>query len=127
MLTTISATLFGAITTLIATLLMRPKISAEARRANAQAGQIEWQTLRDEIKRLDGELAEVRKQFASFKSNAADRETELEIENRRLRTEIQRLKIRVAGLEGILQVAPLTPEMQALLEEIDHKTAGEQA
>lgn len=114
----------GAIATLAATILMWPKINAEARRANAQASQVEWQTLRDEIRRLDGELADVRKEFSTFKESAADEKGELERENKSLRTEIRRLKIRVQGLEEIFKIAPVTPEMQALLDEIDRKTAA---
>lgn len=124
-LDTIIGVLAGGGATFAATFLMLPKIRAQAREANAKASRIEWQTLSDEIKRLDSELADVRSQFATFKTTAADEKSDLERDNKQLRTEIRRLKIRVEGLEEILKVAPITPEMQALLNEIDRKTGAQ--
>lgn len=91
---------------LIGSLIVLPKIRAEARKLNAEAGEIEWRSLKAEIKRLDGELDEVRR------------------ENRLLRGENRRLTRRVDGLESILKLQPPTPEMEQLIAELDRKTAN---
>lgn len=84
--------------------------TAEARKINAEASRIEWQTMRDEIDRLGIEVRELRA---------------LECENRKLRGKVRKLEVRVSGLEAILHIGPITPEMQAALDELDRKTAGE--
>jgi hypothetical protein len=57
----------------------------------------------------------------------ASREGELERENKALHTEVARLTRRIEGLEAILKIVPVPPEMQALLDELDRKTAGGKA
>jgi septal ring factor EnvC (AmiA/AmiB activator) len=98
------------------------KSDAEARDINARASRTEWQTLRDEINRVDRELAEVRAELAKVKVAAADEKATLERENKALRTKVQRLTLRVQGLEDILKVKPLPPEMQAMLDKLDEET-----
>jgi predicted nucleic acid-binding Zn-ribbon protein len=99
-----------------------PKTAAETRKLNADASRTEWQTLSDEIKRLDRDLAEVRTELAAVKETAADEKAALERENKALRTKVQRLTLRVQGLEDILKVKPLPPEMQAMLDKLDEET-----
>lgn len=108
---------------LIGTLIVLPKIRAEARKINVEADDSIIARLAREIKRLDTELDEVRTQFATFRSLAAERENDLERENKRLRGEVRRLTKRVDGLENILKLHPVTPEIQALIDELDRKTA----
>lgn len=108
---------------LLGSLILLPKIRAEARKLNVEADDSIIARLAREIKRLDTELDEVRTQFATFRSLAAEREHDLERENKRLRGEVRRLTKRVDGLESILKLHPVTPEMQELLEELDRKTA----
>ena len=116
----LAAIIGGAVTLLVAvvTLLWQlPKIRAESRKLNAEAGSIEWRTLRDEIARLrervtaqDGKIAEL--------ETAADKHRDLERENRALKAEVGRLKNRVKALEDIFKVGPPTPEQQALLDKL---------
>lgn len=119
-------TLFGAlgggILTLFGAVLMLPKIKAEARKLNVDADDKIVARLYREIDRLDKAQDELAADFQKFKETAADRESELERENRSLRTEVTRLKLRVQGLEDILRVKPLTAEDKALLDELDRKT-----
>lgn len=112
---------------LIGSLILLPKIRAETRKLHVEADETIAARLTREIKRLDTELDEVRTQFATFRSLAAEREHDLERENKRLRGEVRRLTKRVDGLESILKLHPVTPEMQALLEELDRKTAEDAA
>lgn len=108
---------------LIGSLLLLPKIRAEARKLNSEADDTIAARLTREIRRLDGELNEVREQFATFRTFAADREHDLERENKRLRGEVRRLTKRVDGLENILKLhGEVTPEMQALIDELDRRT-----
>lgn len=107
----------------LGTIIMLPKIRAETRKLNAETDGAIISRLAAEIKRLDSELNEVREQFAKFRTLAAERENDLERENKRLRGEVRRLTKRVDGLESILKLHPVTPEMQALIDELDRKTA----
>lgn len=108
---------------LIGSLLLLPKIRAEARKLNSEADDTIAARLTREIRRLDGELNEVREQFATFRTFSADREHDLERENKRLRGEVRRLTKRVDGLENILKLhGEVTPEMQALIDELDRRT-----
>lgn len=115
---------------LAGSLILLPKIRAERRKINAETARLDVETgdamlarLAREIKRLDTELDEVRTQFATFRSLAAEREHDLERENKRLRGEVRRLTKRVDGLENILKLHPPSAEMQELIDELDRKTA----
>lgn len=115
----------GALVALIVALLALPKIRAEARKLNADASRTEWQTLKDEIDRLNSTVRMQDKRIAELEESAklrADRATELERENKLLRREVGRLRLRVEGLESILRAGPVTDDMKALLAELDRKT-----
>lgn len=114
----------GAFLTFMAALIAWPKIRAEARRANAQAGQIVWQTLDGEIRRLDRELAEVRSQLDGVKREAADEKAQLERENKELKAQVSSLRRRVAQLEEIIKTKTTPEDMRAQLAAIDRKTAN---
>lgn len=81
--------------------------AAETRMTNAQASRVEWQTLRDELDRQGAEIRELRA---------------VECENKKLRGKVRKLEVRVSGLEAILHIGPITPEMQAALDDLDRKT-----
>jgi septal ring factor EnvC (AmiA/AmiB activator) len=117
----------GALLTLIAAALALPKVRAEARKATAEANRTEWQTLRDEIDRQNKQIVGLRDEVHKLRTKMASREGELERENKVLHTEVARLTRRVEGLEAILKIVPVPPEMQALLDELDRKTAGGKA
>jgi hypothetical protein len=102
----------------LGSLLLLPKIRAEANKLNAEAGVLLIPHLQREIKRLDAEIKTLR-------SEAKAEKNELERENKRLRGEVRRLTRRVSGLESILKLHPVTPEMQRLLDELDRRTGGE--
>lgn len=100
-----------------------PKTEAEARKLNAEAERIDWQTLRDEIDRQNLQIRSLREEIHAMRNKMASREAELEAENKRLRAEVARLTTRVQGLENIFKV-PSTPEdMKRMLAELDRKTA----
>jgi gas vesicle protein len=112
----------GALVALVAALLALPKIRAEARKLNAEAGAIEWGALKSEVERLTETVKVQGQRIAELEQSAAtraDREAELEKENKQLRTEVGRLKSRVKALEAIFKVGPVTPEMQAALDKLD--------
>lgn len=91
---------------LLGSLILLPKLRAEARKLNTESDGLVADRWLAEIHRIDEELDEVRR------------------ENRRLRGENRRLTKRVAGLERILKLHPVTPEMQSLIDELDRKTAN---
>lgn len=111
-----------------------PQAKASTRKLNAEADRIDWLTLRDEINRLNdtvkvqGEtILRQGRCIAALQEQASERVdhvTELERDNKRLRAEVGRLRNRVQGLEKILQVGPLPPDMKAQLDELDQKTGG---
>jgi regulator of replication initiation timing len=110
-----------AVVTFAGTLLYLPKVRAEARKTNAQAGQIEWGTLRDEIDRLrlrietqDQRIAELEK----LDGERIDREVELVKENRRLRYEVSSLRRRVGQLEEIITTRTTPEDMRAQLDKL---------
>lgn len=111
----LASAVIGGIITLVGVLLALPKIRAEARKLDAEASSIMWQTLRNEIDRLTQRIAELEK---------GDRERELreaglEKENRQLRAHVKRLEGRVSELETILKIGPLPPDMQAALDKLN--------
>ena len=120
----VASALIGGLVTLAGVLLALPKLKAEARKTEAEASRTEWLTLYDEIKRLDAMTRTLRRELDTLTVKSADRELELESENKRLKQEIARLKRRIEGLEGILMVNPLPPDMRARLDELDRKTGG---
>lgn len=107
--------------TLIGVIIAWPKISAEARKTNAEAGQVEWSTLRDEINRLQERVEAQDRRIAELEKlddERADREIELVKENRQLRQKVKKLETRIAGLEAVFKVGPITDEMQAELDKL---------
>jgi hypothetical protein len=118
----LAGTLLGALVTIAGVIWQLPKIRAEARLANAEASQIEWQTLRDELSRLNdlvkGQAAKIR-----ALERAKDNRVELERENRGLKSKVARLELRVQALENILKIGPLPPDMQAALDQLDDLTS----
>lgn len=120
----VASALVGGLVTLIGIMLAMPRLRGEARKFEADAARTEWLTLYDEIKRLDAMTRTLRRELDTLTVKSADRELELESENKRLKQEIARLKRRIEGLEGILRVNPLPPDMQARLNELDGKTGG---
>ena len=123
----------GSLLTLLAAVVALPKVRAEARKANAQAHQIEWATLNDEIGRQSRQIVDLRKELHALKNAVAVREAELLQENKALREEVvelrhenkllranaSRLQIRVAGLEDVLKVRSTPDDMTELLAAID--------
>lgn len=112
----------GALATLAGLLIAWPKLKAEARRLNAEASKLEWQTLHDEIKRLDLQTAALRIEITNIQTAGKAREGELDRENGRLRGMVRKLEGRVSDLESILKIGPLPPDMKAALDELDRKT-----
>ncbi len=144
---------FGAIVALIVAWLALPKVRAEARKMNAETDHkvraearkmdveadhivvtglyAEFERLSHDLMGVKAELAQVRVELAGVKvtaavdrTTAADEKALLERENRGLRTKVDRLTRRVRGLENILRAHPITPETQALIDELDQQTTG---
>lgn len=95
-----------------------PRNEAEARKLNAEADGFIVSRLYAEIERLDREMKDVRSELADVKVAAHDEKVALVQENKALRTQVGRLRRRVEGLEKILKVNPITPEMQRILDEL---------
>lgn len=108
----------AALVTLIGILVALRKTKAEARKLDAQAGRIEWQTLHDEILRLDGLTKALRAEMDALKIAAAEEKSELERENRTLRSKVARLEARIRAMEEIFRIGPIPPEMQAELDKL---------
>jgi peptidoglycan hydrolase CwlO-like protein len=111
----------AAATAVIAGIFGRPRSKAEARKLNAEASGIEWQSLKAEVDRLTLAVDKQGAEIAQLKEQAvvrADRATELEKENKSLKAEVGRLKNRVKALENIFKIGPITPEMQAELDKL---------
>jgi gas vesicle protein len=122
----LAGALVGGLITLVGTILMLPKIRAEARKLNADADDKIVARLYREIDRLDVLFKELEAEFSSYKRVSADEKRKLENENRSLRTEVSRLRRRVEGLEAVIKVGTITPDMQAMLDEIDRHTGGDE-
>lgn len=114
----------GGLTTLFGSILMWPKIRAEAHKTNVQSDDLMVTRLWAEIERLDLDLREVRQELANVKSAAADEKTLLETDNKRLRYQVDSLRKRVAQLEEIIKTKTTPEDMRAQLAEIDRKTAA---
>lgn len=115
-------TALGAIVTFIVARWQLPKLEAEARKLEAEASRTEWQTLRDEIDRLTNRVSAQDAKIADLEKQAderGEREAALESDNRKLRAKVARLESRIAGLEAIFKIGPITPEMQAALDKLD--------
>lgn len=125
----ILAALFGGggIVGLVGSLILLPKLKAEARKLNTESDGMVVTRLYAEIDRLDRELGSVRTELASVKSASAERETELEKENKALRSKVARLEQRIQAMEKVLadvfKTAPNTPEFNDLLRRIDEAEA----
>lgn len=101
--------------------LLRPRIRAETRKLSAEADQINWETLKGEIDRLQEKVGAQDKRIAELEQSLdrrAVREDELELENSRLRSQVRRLERRVRAMEGIFKIGPLSPAMQAELDKL---------
>lgn len=119
--------IIGAFVTLAGLFLALPKIRSEARKSNAEASSIEWHTLKNEIDRLQQRLSEQEQKIATLERadhERADRERELERENRALKMKVGRLESRIRAMENIFKVGPISPEMQAQLDELDRTERG---
>jgi hypothetical protein len=90
----------------LGTLVLLPKLRAEARKLNVETDGLVADRWLTEIHRIDGELDQVRR------------------ENKWLRGENRRLSRRVSGLEDILRLHPPTPEMQTLIDDLNRKTSN---
>jgi uncharacterized coiled-coil DUF342 family protein len=118
-------TLIGGIAASVVALItfrwQLPKIRAEARKFDAEASRTEWQTLRDEIDRLTAKVTAQDSRIDELGKAAearAERTSELEKENRTLRTEVGRLRNRIAKLEAVFKIGPISPEMQAAIDRL---------
>jgi chromosome segregation ATPase len=127
----VGALLSGSFLPFVARFLWRrlrrdPVTQAEARKLNAEAERIEWQTLRDEIERLTATVKAQGKRIAELEQRDGqrdEREGELERENKSLRAQVSSLRKRVAQLEEIITTKTTPEDMRAQLAEIDRKTA----
>lgn len=97
---------------------------AEARLTNAKADSVIIRNLSAEVERLSNEVKQLRDDFEVAQRHADDEKAMLERENRSLKGKISRLETRVTGLESILSIGPITPEMKAALDELDRKTGS---
>lgn len=134
----IGALLSGSLLQVVFSFLWRrlrrdPKSEAEARKINAEASHVEWGTLRDEIDRLTAAMKKAEasliaqgkqiKELEAAADKRVDREAELERENKQLRTEVGRLRLRVEELEEILKLPTTPDDMKAQLDELHRKTS----
>jgi peptidoglycan hydrolase CwlO-like protein len=109
------------IVTLVGVIIRLPEVRARARHLNAEAGQLEWQTLRDEITRLQEKVTAQDQRIAELEQadeSRREREAELEQENRSLKAKVTRLETRIRAMEEIFRIGPLPPEMQAELDKL---------
>lgn len=112
----------GGLVTLACFIWQLPRVRAEARKLNAEANQIEWGTLRDELARLADKVRAQGAQIAGLEETAEQRtkhEAQLKRENNQLRLQVKKLEGRVAGLEAVFKIGPVAPEMQAALDRLN--------
>lgn len=112
----------GGLVTLACFIWQLPRIRAEARKLNAEASRTEWQTLRDELERLDGKVRAQGAQISGLEATAEQRmkrEAVLKRENGQLRAQVKKLEGRVTGLEAVFKIGPVTAEMQAALDRLN--------
>jgi SMC interacting uncharacterized protein involved in chromosome segregation len=106
---------------LIGSLILLPKIRAEARKINVQTDDLIILRLNAEIERLDRDMAELRANFAEAVMAASKREAELEKENRQLRGRVaeleRRLRTMESALSSVFKVEPNTAEFNSLLDQ----------
>lgn len=103
-----------------------PRNEAEARKLNAEASHVEWQTLRDEIDRLTATVRIQGRCIAELEAKAEariGREEALAHENKLLRAEVGRLRNRVKELEDVLKLRATPKDMRRQLEKIDRNSA----
>lgn len=112
---------------LVGSLLLLPKIRAEARKLNADASKTEWENLKAEVDRLTTKVDAQAKEIANLKQAAADEKAELERENRALRAKVSRLENRIKAMETVLhqvfKVDPNTEEFNDLIRQADEAEA----
>lgn len=94
------------------------RLEAEARKFNAEADEIDWRRMRDEIARLQERVEKQDKRIAELEKLDDERT----LRERCLQRENKRLTLRVKGLEDILLVKPLPDDIRLLIDELDRKT-----
>ncbi len=106
---------------------IRDKTGAEARKANAEAKSLDWNRFEREIERLDRKIAEQAQEIADLKKDRIDSDLaadKRESENRSLKAELRRLKVRIQLLEDLFtrfSIDPNTPpDMLAQIEKLKH-------
>ena len=117
------ATIAAALVAYVGHRVMRPKIHAEARRANAEAAGLEWSALRDEVNRLAKQVEAQGKKIAAMEQDRRDVALiadERERENRSLKAKLARLERRLSAIEALFKVHPITPELRADLDKLDN-------
>lgn len=109
--------------------MTRPKILAEAKKAEAEAAKMDWLRFQAEIERLELKIAAQDEKIAAQDARIAEQERdrkevalvadEREAENKSLKAMIKRLEKRLTAIEKLFDVHPLTPELKAALEQIN--------
>ena len=121
---TLAGVFITAIVAYLGHRIMRPKILAEARKAEAEAASMDWARFQAEIERLELKIAAQDEKIAAMELDRAavaliaegkDRE------NMTLRSKVIRLEKRVSGLESIFKIHPIPAEMQAALDALDRE------
>ncbi len=115
---------------LIGSLILLPKIRAEAKKLNAEADVLLIDRLQTEIARLSAKVTIQEQRILELEQRAAaraDREEELERENRQLRAKVARLERRIMAMETVLadvfKVDSNTAGFTELLKKVDEAEA----
>lgn len=123
----------------LGTLILLPKVKAERRKLEAEtdklkaeAKRLEWQTLHDEILRLNGAVARQDKRIKDLEKQdeaRARRENELEAENASLRRRVDDLETKLQAMEHVFKRAferapDNTGEWNDLLRQVDEAEAS---
>ena len=111
--------------------LTLPKIRAEARKTDAEAIAMDWLRFQAEIERLENKISAQDEKIAAQDERIAEQERdrravaviadERERENKTLKLKLARLERRLAAIERLFKVHPITPEMQADIDKLDRE------
>lgn len=102
--------------------MMRPKILAEARKAEAEAISLDWARFQAEIERLELKIAAQDEKIAALDRDrraVAVIADEREAENKLLRAKLAKLEKRLTAIEALFKLHPITPELQADLDRLN--------
>lgn len=116
--------ILAAIVAFIGNRWQLPKLSAEAKKARAEADAHDWTRFQAEIARLEAKIAAQDKKIEAMEKDrraVAAIAEQREQENRALRNKLSKLEQRLSAIEALFKVHPITPELQAAIDKLDQE------